>query len=74
MKILLISPWRKSNTIDTLTVLLIVLISSLLFGFDFFSQRNSDVSQDVFSAELDFVHFQPLSVMERMIVGTILMN
>jgi len=46
-----------------------VLISSFLF-----SQLNSDVSQDVFSAELDFVLFQPLSVMERMIVGTILMN
>lgn len=64
----LISPWLKNNS-ETETIALVVFISSFVF-----SQLNSGASQDVSSVELGFVLSQPLSVMERMTVVTILMN
>lgn len=67
--VFLISPWGKNSNSDALTIPLVAFISSFVF-----SQLNSDVSQDVSSVALGFVHFQPLSVMERTTVGTILMN
>lgn len=65
----MISPWGKNSNSETLTIPLVVFISSFVF-----SQLNSGVNQDVSSVALGFVLFQPLSVMERTTVGTILMN